>query len=157
MLLDGSCHCTRIRFSCDAYAPVPFMHCYCSICRKTAGGGGHAVNLGARAGSLETTGEEHLSTFQARIDGEPSPAKRRFCRHCGTFLWVFDPEWPELIHPFASCIDTPLPEPPEVVHLMLAYKARWVTVPTGRRHRHFDRYPDESLEDWHRRWDLYEG
>jgi hypothetical protein len=28
-------------------SPVPFLHCHCSICRKTAGGGGYAINLGA--------------------------------------------------------------------------------------------------------------
>ena len=38
MKLEGSCHCGNVRFRCQAYAPVPFMHCYCSICRKTAGG-----------------------------------------------------------------------------------------------------------------------
>lgn len=37
MKLEGSCHCGNVRFSCEAYAPVPFLHCYCSICRKTAG------------------------------------------------------------------------------------------------------------------------
>ena len=32
--LNGLCR-GKIRFSADSHAPVPFMRCYCSICRKT--------------------------------------------------------------------------------------------------------------------------
>ena len=37
MQLYGSCYCGAVRFSVEADAPVPYMRCYCSICRKTAG------------------------------------------------------------------------------------------------------------------------
>lgn len=155
MILEGSCHCGAVTFSVDAYAPVPFARCYCSICRKTAGGGGFAINLGAWADTLKVQGEDHLGTYRAILeDGSRSEARRRFCRECGSALWAFDPNWPDLVHPHASAIDTPLPEPPEVVHLMLGSKANWVTVPEGAEHRHFDVYPDESLEEWHRRHGL---
>ena len=40
MHLEGSCHCGKVRFSVKAPHPYPFNLCYCSICRKTAGGGG---------------------------------------------------------------------------------------------------------------------
>jgi hypothetical protein len=40
-------------------------------------------------------------------------------------LWLWDPTWPELVHPFASAIDTDLPVPPERTHLMLGSKASW--------------------------------
>jgi hypothetical protein len=46
MLLEGSFHCGRVAFTVQAPEPVPFMRCYCSIRRKTAGAGGFAVNLG---------------------------------------------------------------------------------------------------------------
>ena len=49
MHLEGSCHCGAVRFSVEAHSPVPFMHCHCSICRKTAGSGGYAINLGGDA------------------------------------------------------------------------------------------------------------
>ncbi len=49
-------------------------------------------------------------------------------RACGTALWLFIPEWPELIHPFASAIETMLPVPPAHAHVMLAFKAPWVEV-----------------------------
>ena len=34
-------------------------------------------------------------------------------------------------------------------------EAPWVEAPTGENHKHFRRYPDESIEDWHRRHGLY--
>ena len=37
MQLEGSCHCRKVKFTVDSAEPVPFMRCYCSICRKTAG------------------------------------------------------------------------------------------------------------------------
>ena len=43
MLLEGSCHCGAIRFRVRSAHPYPFNLCYCNICRKTGGGGGHAT------------------------------------------------------------------------------------------------------------------
>lgn len=150
MQLIGSCHCGAVSFSVNAYAPVPYLRCYCSVCRKTAGGGGYAVNLGARSDTLRVEGEENISVFRARIDDQESPAERRFCSRCGSALWVWDPRWPELVHPFASAIDTPLPEPPEVEHMMIGSKATWVRVDARGTEELHDEYPARSLEEWHR-------
>jgi hypothetical protein len=154
MLLKGSCHCGAVRFSVEAYAPVPYLRCYCSICRKTAGGGGYAINLGAKSGTLRVEGEDAVTVFHARIDGEESPAERRFCARCGSALWVSDPRWPDLVHPFASAIDTPLPMPPESEHMMLGSKPSWVLVDARKKERRYDDYPQDSLEEWHRRHGL---
>ncbi|MCK2182761.1 GFA family protein [Halomonas getboli] len=154
MRLEGSCHCGAIHFRVEAPHLYPFNRCYCSICRKTAGGGGYAINLGALAETLEVEGAEHATVYHAVLDGEKSPGERHFCSRCGTALWVFDPRWPELVHPFASAIDSDLPVPPEHVHLMLGSKASWVEVEAGPDDRCFDDYPDESLADWHRRLGL---
>ena len=156
MLLEGSCHCGAVRFKVRSAHPAPFNLCYCSICRKTAGGGGYAINLGAEAASLEAIGREHVRVYRARVrddDGEPrqSPAERHFCGECGSALWVWDPRWPELLHPFASAIDSELPTPPEHVHLMLDFRAGWVPVQPGPHDREFARYPDESIAAWHER------
>lgn len=156
MKLKGSCHCRAVRFTVDAMSPVPFMHCHCSICRKTAGSGGYAINLGADASTLKLTGERHLGTYHA-VMREPgkrskrSKAERRFCLKCGSALWLRDPRWPELLHPHASAIDTPLPKPREVVEAALAYAPEWVDVPRGKGHVRCEQWPEESLEDWHRR------
>jgi hypothetical protein len=158
MLLEGSCHCGAVRFSVESPEPYPFMRCYCSICRKTAGGGGYAINLGALSDTLEVEGKKNVSVYQARIDGKQSSARRHFCSVCGSALWVFDPHWPELVHPFASAIDTPLPNPPEKVRIMLDFAAPWCEIPEdGAGEHHFPEYPAESLEEWHRRHGLYEG
>ena len=45
MQLEGSCHCGAVRFQLESPHPYPFNLCYCSICRKTSGGGGFAINI----------------------------------------------------------------------------------------------------------------
>ena len=158
MQLEGSCHCGAVRFRALSHHPYPFNRCYCSICRKTGGGGGYAINLRAEMASLEVDGEEEIAVYQAKIDRgagpEESPAKRHFCCRCGSALWLWDPRWPEMFHPFASAIDTPLPVPPETTHLMLSAKPDWVVIQEGPRDKVFDTYPDESIADWHDRLGL---
>lgn len=160
MRLEGSCHCGAVHFRLNSRHPVPYNRCYCSICRKTAGGGGYAINLGGESASLAVEGREHVTVYQARItdtaSGERrvSPGQRHFCRHCGSALWVWDPRWPELVHPFASAIDSELPVPPAHVHLMLDSRASWVEVEQGPGDRCFAAYPDESLAQWHQRMGL---
>jgi hypothetical protein len=157
MQLKGSCQCGKVQFSVQSQQPYPFNLCYCSICRKTAGGGGYAINLGADYESLQVQGEDHISVYRAGIrDSDTgkiaqSEARRSFCRHCGSALWVWDPRWPELVHPFASAIDTDLPTPPQRTHLMLAFKASWVPAQMEPGDLSFDEYPHESLAEWHRR------
>lgn len=157
MKLEGSCHCGAVRFSVDSPAPYPYMHCYCSICRKTAGAGGYAINLMGWAATLQVEGEADIRVYRARLeDGSLSPAERRFCQHCGSFLWVQDPRWPEYVHPFAGVVDTALPAPPARNHIMLDFKASWVSVPEGETETHYPRYPAEAIVDWHQQRGLYE-
>lgn len=153
MQLEGSCHCKAVRFSVESHQPVPFMRCYCSICRKTAGAGGYAINLGADHRTLKVNGKRHLRVYQARIaegdDVRQSTGQRHFCAKCGSALWLWDPTWPDLVHPHASAIDTPLPEAPHSAHILLDSKAAWVRVEGRRGDLHFDGYPDFSLKEWH--------
>lgn len=160
MQLKGSCHCGLVRFEVESRHPYPFNLCYCSICRKTAGGGGYAINLSGDSDTLKVEGTEHVAVYHARLVDARSGAERRsrgerhFCRHCGSALWVYDPHWPQLVHPFASAIDTELPVPPERTHLMLGSKAGWVPVDAGPADQLCDAYPRESIADWHRRLNL---
>jgi hypothetical protein len=108
------------------------------------------------AETLEIDGRENITVYQAVLgDGTRSEGRRHFCRLCGSALWVSDPSWPELVHPFASAIDTPLPTAPEHTHIMLDSAAPWVEVPHRDMDEHFDGYPDQSIEDWHRSRGLY--
>lgn len=162
MELAGSCHCREVHFTVQSHTPYPYMRCFCSICRKTAGGGGFAINIMGVAETLAVTGEAHISVYQARLydpsdlqAAATSPGKRHFCKQCGSALWLWDPRWPELVHPFASAIDTPLPEPPEHWNIFLADKPSWVTVPRGAADHDVPGYPPESIEAWHRRLGLW--
>lgn len=159
MHLEGSCHCGAVQFSLESDSPYPYMHCHCSICRKTAGGGGYAINLGGDANTLRVRGGKNVAIYHA-VMREPgqrpkrSKGQRHFCVKCGSALWMWDPRWPDLVHPHASAIDTPLPKPPEVVEAGLDYVAPWVDVPRGKGHKHVGTWPEESLHDWHARHGL---
>ncbi len=160
MLLKGSCHCGAVRFEVESRHPYPFNLCYCSICRKTAGTGGFAINLSASTKTLAVEGADAIRTYHAKLrdpeTGEEtrSEAQRKFCGECGTALWLWDPNWPELVHPHAAAIDSALPIPPERTHLMLGSKASWVEPCLGSSDKTFDAFPDESIADWHRRLGL---
>ena len=134
--------------------PYPYMRCYCSICRKTAGSGGYGINLAGDYRTLKVTGRGNVSVYRARMGRRLSSARRHFCRRCGSPLWLWDPNWPDLVHPHASAIDTRLPVPPENTHIMLGSKASWVEVEAGRKDRKFREYPQESIADWHQRLGL---
>jgi len=161
MKLEGSCRCGAVRFTVDSHTPVPYQLCYCSICRKQQGGGGFAINLGGDAKTLRVEGEDHLGLYRAEIEDDERPhceassGERRFCRECGAALWLYDPRWPELVHPFASAIDSELPVAPHRVHLMLKYKAGWVEPDIRQGDDAFELYPVLSIEDWHRKHGLW--
>lgn len=155
MTLAGSCHCGAVGFSLQSHTPYPYQRCYCSICRKTGGGGGYAINIMGLADSLQVKGARHKGIYHAIIrerDGScrVSQGERHFCSRCASALWVHDEAWPELVHPFASAIDTPLPAPPAHTHVLLAFKAPWVELQQGPDDELFDLYPRQSIEDWHR-------
>ncbi|WP_439500249.1 GFA family protein [Bosea sp. (in: a-proteobacteria)] len=160
LTLKGSCRCGAVRFSVESHTPQPYQLCYCSICRKTAGGGGFAINIMGDAATLKVEGEEAVGLFHAEIRNESgachvSSGERRFCTSCGTALFVSDPAWPDLVHPFASAIDSDLPVPPEKTHLLLRFKAGWVEPDIGPNDQSFDGYPVESIEQWHRKRGLW--
>ena len=104
-------------------------------------------------------GREHTRIYRAMTEGDNgvpqmSPLERHFCENCSSNLWVWDSRWPELLHPFASAIDTPLPYPPERTHLMLGSKADWVPVLATPEDKQFDEYPEQSIAEWQEHHDL---
>jgi len=139
------------------------MRCYCSICRKTAGGGGYAINLSGDYRTLRVAGKKNVAVYRALMtSGETgrrtrSSGRRHFCKRCGSALWLWDPNWPELVHPHASAIDTELPVPPQHTHIMLGSKPKWVEVQTIPGDTKFAEYPEESIAQWHQRLGLEVG
>lgn len=65
-------------------------------------------------------------------------------------LWLWDKSWPELIHPFASAIDTDLPVPEEMVCVKADSKPAWVRWLEGKKtvHEHYN--GETSIEGWHK-------
>ena len=156
LALEGSCHCGAVHFTCESHTPHPYQRCYCSVCRKTAGGGGTAINIMAVAASLKVEdAKSAIAVYRAEFidkDGVAftSSAERSFCSRCASALWLWDSRWPDLIHPFASVIDTDLPVPETQTHIMLTFKPAWLVPRTGPNDVCFDDYPAETIEGWHK-------
>ncbi|PFH47915.1 hypothetical protein AMATHDRAFT_66545 [Amanita thiersii Skay4041] len=157
--LKGSCHCGAVRFSVESSTAVPYQICLCSICRKVGGVGG-SINLGADSNTLKVTGKEHIQIYKAVLDRGTSKeriatSERNFCGKCSTMLWLYDKSWPELLHPFASAIDSPeLPQPEKLVCIKLDSKPAYVRLPEGDKEVYEDYGPD-TLEEWHKKNKLF--
>lgn len=65
-------------------------------------------------------------------------------------LWLWDKTWPELIHPFASAIDTELAVPEEMVCCMGDSKPEYVRWPEGKKSVHERFNGETSIEGWHK-------
>ena len=126
------------------------MRCYCSICRKTAGSGGFAINLGVDYRTLQVMGQDSIGVYRPKTDNGESHLQRHFCVTCGSPLWCYSSRWPELVHPHASSIDTPLTKLDQFVDLMLGSAASWGCLHEGENIDRFNTYPEESIEDWHK-------
>ena len=126
------------------------------MCRKTAGGSGSVINIMAVAATMTVRDPDHaIAVYRATFVGHdgsavPSSAERHFCSRCASALWLWDPRWPDLIHPFAAVIDTDLPVPIASTHIMLGSKAPWAVPEGGPHDETFEAYPASSIEDWHR-------
>ena len=146
MQLAGSCFCGAVSFTVETTTPYPYRRCYCARCRKTAGGTGAAANVLAQSSTLRVEGAEHLTEFAAA-----DTTRTRFCSRCGSAMYLTIDAAPDFVYPFASAIDTPLPEPPERVHVFTSEAPAWARPSSGRDDLTVERNTNESIEGWHRR------
>ncbi|KAE9397797.1 hypothetical protein BT96DRAFT_995499 [Gymnopus androsaceus JB14] len=157
--LKGSCHCGTVRFTVQSSTPVPYQLCVCSICRKVGGVGG-SVNLGAHSKTLQILqGKEHISVYNAVFHRDTpettAVSERSFCSKCSSMLWNYSKKWPELIHPFASVIDSPELQPPESMVVVRAdSKPDYVRLPEGKKDV-YAVYGTDSIEGWHKKNNLW--
>ena len=149
MQLSGSCFCGAVRFTVDSNTPVPYRRCYCARCGKTAGGTGAAANVLAQASTLRVDGADAMTEFAA-----PDATRTRFCSVCGSALYLTLDAAPDFVYPFASAVDTPLPEPPERVHVFTAEAPAWARPPSSPDDYTTERNTRESVTEWHRRHGL---
>jgi hypothetical protein len=150
MRLEGSCECGAARFVVESRTPYPYRVCYCRRCRKTAGSIGASVNVLADAGTLELSG----ALAPTRYRHEVEPVVTSFCPRCGSALLLEIDGFPELVYPFASAVDTPLPRPPEFIHVRTEDRLPWVPRIGSDDDAEFETNTDESMADWHRRLGL---
>ena len=68
--LEGSCRCGAVHFSVMSHTPYPYQLCYCSICRKTAGGGGFAINLMGDYKTLKVRGGRRSASSAPKLEDE---------------------------------------------------------------------------------------
>jgi hypothetical protein len=153
--LEGSCQCGKVRFSVESETPVPFMLCFCSICRKT-GGAAFGCNIMGIRDTLKLEGKRALRAYNAHIrePGKPeqvSEGKRWFCTGCGSHVYLTDDRWPKGIWPYVSAIDTPLPEPEKLIFMMTRFKPTWVPDWMLAHGTSYPRYPKLSIAAWHER------
>ena len=149
MQITGSCFCGAVTFTVETRTPYPYRRCYCTRCRKTAGGTGAAANLLAQASSLNVEGADAVTEFAA-----PDATRTRFCSRCGSVLYLTLDAAPDFVYPFASAIDTELPEPPERVHVFTADAPAWARPAPSTSDLAVERNTPESIESWHRRHGL---
>ena len=151
MQLVGSCFCGAVQFTVESRTPYPYRRCYCARCRKTAGGTGAAANVLAQASTLRVEGAESLTEFAA-----PDTTRTRFCSRCGSALYLTIDAAPDYVYPFASAIDTPLPEPSERVLVFTLEAPAWARPPASPNDLSVERNTRESIDEWHRRHRLTE-
>jgi hypothetical protein len=151
MQLAGSCFCGAVHFMVETRTPYPYRRCYCARCRKTAGGTGAAANILAQASTLAVDGADALTEYAA-----PDTTRTRFCSRCGSAMYLTIDAAPDFVYPFASAVDTPLPEPPERVHVFTAEAPAWALPPASPDDYTTERNTRESIADWHRRHGLSE-
>ncbi|KAJ7206346.1 Mss4-like protein [Mycena pura] len=158
--LKGSCHCGAVRFRLQSSTPVPYQLCVCSICRKVGGVGG-SINLGGHYKTLKIEqGKESISVYKAVMNRDTpeehiASSERSFCSKCSAMLWLYDESWPELVHPFASAIDSPALQVPEkLVVVRHDSKPDYVRLPEGDKDVH-EMYGTDSLEGWHKKNKLF--
>lgn len=157
--LKGSCHCGSVKFYVQSSTPVPYQLCVCSICRKVGGVGG-SINLGGHSNTLRVEGKENIRVYKAVMNRDTkeeyiASSERNFCSKCSAMLWLYDETWPDLIHPFASAIDSPELEVPDtMVCVKLDSKPGYVRLPEGKKEV-YDNYGPESIETWHKKHGLY--
>lgn len=153
MRIEGSCACGAVDFSTTSPAPSPYRICYCSRCRKTAGGVGAAINILADADTLEITGEEIVTSYR---QGDEGPTVK-FCSRCGSALWIELPGWPEWVYPFASAVDSALPVPPHYIHIQVRDRPAWIPGIGSPDDPTFEANTEESIIEWHQRMGMAES
>lgn len=120
-MYKGSCLCRKIRYEISQ-EPGDFGYCHCVSCRK-ASGSGHAANAPVQRKNFHlVSGADVLREF------ESSPGMfRAFCTNCGSPIYAFRAQQPEILGIRLGSLDTPFTKHARE-HRYVADKAPWETI-----------------------------
>ena len=123
-LHQGSCLCGGISYTVDQELS-DFGYCHCQSCRK-ASGSAHAANAGvAREKFHLSDPHTHLREYQS------SPGKfRAFCSQCGSPLYAYLGDSPQLIRVRLGSLDSQFTKTAQA-HTFVADKASWEAIDAG--------------------------
>ena len=95
--VTGRCACGQVTYRCDVEAQA--VLCACDLCRRNSGSAFQAWVNGQRA-SLRMTGE--TSQWPST-----DHATRHFCKLCGSALFLFERDEPDVVEIAAGTVDEP--------------------------------------------------
>ena len=133
MKLSGGCVCGKVRYEIDG-EPLRTGLCHCETCRKLSGSAFSFFGIWARS---EVTLSGELGCWRSRAGGE------RFCPTCGSALFTWDDESPEIEIKLGTLDDPPV-APPPTYELWTIRREPWLTRLQGVPQHDRDREDDGS-------------
>jgi hypothetical protein len=117
----GSCLCGGVRYQIDGELG-DFGCCHCTSCRK-ASGSAFGANVGVERSRFHLRdGQQLLREF------ESSPGKLRvFCSRCGSPIYAYLRQTPDVVRVRLGSLDTPLHARPRA-HTWVSDKATWEVI-----------------------------
>jgi hypothetical protein len=96
-ILNGGCHCGRVRFEVTAEPDIAADQCNCSICRMS----GYLHLLVAKTDFKLLQGEDALQNYRFNS----GVAQHYFCRNCGIKSFYVPRSHPDGVSINANCLD----------------------------------------------------
>ncbi len=96
-ILNGGCHCGRVRFEVSSSADIAADECNCSICRMS----GYVHLLVEKSAFKLLQGEEALENYRFNS----GIAQHYFCRDCGIKSFYVPRSHPDGVSINVNCLD----------------------------------------------------
>ena len=125
--VEGSCQCGKIKYKLNE-EPIKVLACHCTECQKLSTSP-FSVSAFVNSNAIEFNGElsEWIRTAES---GNKNHAK--FCPTCGTRIYHFNPNKPEIVVLKLKPVNLPddtLFEPS--AHIWVSQKLSWFEIPKG--------------------------
>jgi hypothetical protein len=120
-MLSGRCLCGDVRYTI-AHRFRRMVHCHCSICRRESGASFSTAAVVRVSDFSVVAGRDLIANF------ESSPGYRRhFCSRCGSRLYGFSEQVPQIILLRCGTLDSD-PEVRPAFHIYVADRAPWIEI-----------------------------